>query len=341
MHMSFPPRSPSRPLAVQILGTGRCRPARSVSSAELERELELEEGWIVRTTGVHERRRAEEETALTMATSAAQRALDSARCAAREIDLIVAASSAPHQAIPCTAALVQRALGECDGVSACFDVNSTCLSFLNALQIAAHLIAAGVHERALVFSSELTRHTLNPREPESAALLGDGAAAVVVGASPPGSASAIVASRFVTYSSGAELTVCRGGGTAHHPNAPSTTAEMNLFHMDGPAVYRMATRLLAPWLAGFLAAIEWERGRIDAVVPHQASGRGVDLLTRQMGFRADQVVRNLETHGNCVAASLPLALAEAIENGRIERGQHVLLVGSGAGLSLGAVALVF
>lgn len=339
--MSFPSRSTIRALPVQILGAGRCLPAERLSSADLERELGLEEGWIVRTTGVHERRRAGEESAVTMATRAARHALDAARCGPREIDLIVGASSAPHQAIPCTAALVQRALGECDGMSACFDVNSTCLSFLNALQVVAHLVAAGVHERALVFSSELTRHSLNPREPESATLLGDGAAAVVVGASPSGSASAIVGSRFVTHSSGAELTVCRGGGTAHHPNAASTTPEMNLFHMDGPGVYRMATRLLAPWLAGFLASIEWEPGRIDAVVPHQASGRGVDLLTRQMQFRADQVVRNLETHGNCVAAALPLALAEAIENGRIERGQHVLLVGTGAGLSLGAVALVF
>lgn len=329
------------PLRVRLCGTGPFVPERRVTNEALETEWRLEPGWIERTTGVRERRRGEHDTTLSMALASATRALEAAHTSAAELDLIVAASTAPHQAVPCTAALVHRGLGAPDGSSTCFDVNSTCLSWLNALHVAAQFVHAGVHQRALVVSSEVTRHSIDPCEPESAVLLGDGAGAVVLGASPAGESSAILATSFATHSSGAELTVCRGGGTAHHPNDPGTSHAMNLFHMNGPGVYRMASRLLDPFLDGVLARAHWERDEIEHVVPHQASGRGVDLLTRLCGFRAEQVVRNVETRGNCAAAGMPLALAEAVAAGRIARGDRVLLIGTGAGLTLGAIALVY
>jgi 3-oxoacyl-[acyl-carrier-protein] synthase-3 len=329
------------PLRVQLLGVGSFLPEYRVSNAELERELGIESGWIERATGVRERRRCGEETALGMATAAARMALVSARLAPDQIDLVIGAASAPHQAVPCTAALVQHALGGGDGLSTCFDVNATCVSFLTALQIASSFVASGLHQRVLVVSSEVTSRSINPHERESAVLLGDAAAAAVIGASEPGDTGVILATSFVTHASGVELTVCRGGGTHHHPNDPATTPEMNQFHMNGPGIYRMANRLLDPFVSRVLAAAGWERGEVDVVVPHQASGRGVDLVTDLLRFRPEQIVRNVETRGNCAAASIPLALTEAVLDGRIRRGHKVLLLGTGAGLTLGAIAMTY
>jgi 3-oxoacyl-[acyl-carrier-protein] synthase-3 len=147
--------------------------------------------------------------------------------------------------------------------------------------------------------------------------------------------------RFATHSGGADLTECVGGGTRHHPNDPATTAEMNTFHMRGPAVFKMATRLMGPFLDVFLADAGADRADYAAVIPHQASLLAVRQLTERYGFRPEQVVLNLAERGNCIAASIPLALAEAVHAGRVRRGQRVLLLGTGAGLTLGAVDMVF
>ena len=328
-------------LSVKIAGLGAYLPERVVTSAELEAELGLEHGWVVRATGVLERRRATHETAASMAASAGRRALAAAGMSPAELDLIIAASSAPQQAIPCTAALVQRELGAPDGMSACFDVNATCLSFLAALQSAAHLVAAGSYRTALVVSSELVGRSLNPKEPESAVLFGDAAAAAVIVRTPEGEPSRVVWEQFATFSSGADLTTIRGGGTLHHPNDPATTPEQNMFQMSGSAIYKHAARRAGPFLEQFLARAGWERAQIDWVVPHQASGHAVAILNTRFGFRPEQVVSNLALRGNCVAASIPLALAEAVTAGRITRGQRVLLIGTGAGLTIGAVGLIF
>jgi 3-oxoacyl-[acyl-carrier-protein] synthase-3 len=328
-------------LPIQIAGLGYYLPERVVTSAELEAELGLQPGWIERVAGVRERRYATHETAVGMAATAARRALAAARIDLAEIDLIIAASSAPQQVIPCTAAFIQRELGAPDGASACFDLNATCLSFLFGLQTASHLLTAGTYRNALLISSEVSGYSLNFSQPESAVLFGDAAAAAVLRRTPPGESSAIVWEQFATYSSAADLTTIRGGGNLHHPNNPATTPELNLFHMEGPGIYRKAMRLIGPFLDTFCARAGWERGDIDAIVPHQANRHGLDLLGKRFGFHPEQVVINLPERGNCVAASIPLALAEAVQAERIERGQQVLLIGTGAGLTIGAVGLVF
>jgi 3-oxoacyl-[acyl-carrier-protein] synthase-3 len=258
-----------------------------------------------------------------------------------DLDAIIGASTGSQQAIPCTATLVQRELGAPEGASACFDVNATCLSFLFALQTAAHLLAAGAYNTMLLYSSEIASLSMNPNEPESAVLFGDAAAAAVLTRSAPGEASAIWHARFETYSRGARLTEIVGGGTLHHPNNPTTTPEMNLFHMDGPGIFRQAAPLAEGFVTRFFEHVPWKRGQIDAVVPHQGSRHVVEQLTRRLGFCEEQVIWGLAERGNCVAASIPLTLAEAVHAGRIQRGQRVLLIGTGAGLTIGAVALTF
>jgi 3-oxoacyl-[acyl-carrier-protein] synthase-3 len=329
------------PLPVKIAGLGAYLPERVVTSAELEERLGLPAGWIERRTGVRERRYNTGESASCMAARAAQRALAMAGVEAGEVDAFVGASSGPQQLIPCNAVFVQRELEAPEGRSVCFDMNATCLGFPVALWQMAHLIAAGVYRTAVVFSTEIASRSLNPCQKESYVLFGDGAAAAVLTRAEPGEPSAVHHAHFATHHSGAEHTQFVGAGSLHHPNDPATTPEMNLFDMDGPAVFRQGTRLIGPFLDEFFAAVGWHREDVDAVVPHQASRHAIELLTARLGFREEQVIINIAERGNCIAASMPLALTEAVEGGRIQRGQKVVLVGTGAGLTLGAVALTF
>jgi 3-oxoacyl-[acyl-carrier-protein] synthase-3 len=328
-------------LPVKLAGLGCYLPERRVTNQELEERFDIPARWIERATGVRERRYVTHETSAGMGAAAARMALEAAGMDVGDLDAIIGASTGNQQAIPCTAALVQRELGAPEGVSACFDMNATCLSFLFALQAAAHLIAAGVYQRVLIYSSEMASRSLNPNERESAVLFGDAAAAAIVTRSAPGEASAFWGAQFATYSSGASLTEIPGGGTLHHPNDVTTTPDMNLFHMDGPAIFKKAAVLAEPFLHRFFCQLGWSHAQIDAVVPHQGSRHVIELLTRRLGFHCEQVIWDLAERGNCVAASLPLTLTEAVQSGRIQRGQQVLLVGTGAGLTFGALALTF
>jgi 3-oxoacyl-[acyl-carrier-protein] synthase-3 len=312
-----------------------------VANADLETELGLTQGWIEPLTGVRERRRASGITAVGMAAQAARMAMEHAAVGADEIDLVVGASVSRQQLIPCTAAFVQRELDLPEGKSFCFDVDATCLSFLVALHAAAPLVASGAYRAALIYSAELTSRMFDAKEPETCVLFGDGAAAAVLTASGPDEGCALEGAAFATHHSGAELTQCPGGGTLHHPNDPTTTPDMNRFHMQGRAVLKQAVRLMVPFLDEFLVRVGWERDTIHRVVPHQTSRMGLAQWVSRGGFRPEQMVINLPERGNCVAASMPLALAEAVHAGDIRRGQRVLLIGTGAGLSLGAAAVTF
>lgn len=328
-------------LPVKIAGLGWYLPGRRVTSAELAGRYGTPPGLIERATGVYERRYAGGETAAGMGAAAARMALERAGIGSGELDAIIGASSAPQQCIPCTAALVQRELGAPEGHSLCFDINATCMSFMVALHTAAQLVAAGVYRTVLIYSSEIASPSLSPSAWESAALFGDAAAAAVITRSAPHEPSAIWHAHFATYSGAAGLAQCRGGGTLHHPNDPRTTPEMNMFEMQGLALFRQAMRIMRPFVDEFFSTLGWQREQVDTVVPHQASRHGVEQLSDRLGFRAAQVFTNLATRGNCVAASVPLALAEAEQGGRIRRGDRVLLIGTGAGLTVGALALTF
>jgi 3-oxoacyl-[acyl-carrier-protein] synthase III len=330
-------RLPTRYAA--LAGFGIYLPERRVPSGELDLLFGTRDGWVERATGVRERRWVRHETTEQMAACAARRALIAADVDPDDVGLVIAASASPRQLIPCTAVFVQRELGLRDGGSACFDVGATCLSWLVALDLAAQLVDAGRHRAILVVTSETASGSLNPREPESAGLFGDAAVAAVV--TPSRGASAIGGARLETHSSGADLAEFTGAGTRHHPNDPTTRAEMNMFHMQGKALVKMARRIVPPFLDRYFADTGASRSDYGTVVPHQASRLGVEALTANFGFTPAQVVNNLATRGNCIAASIPLAFAEAVEAGRIARGDRVLVVGSGAGVTLGAMELVY
>jgi 3-oxoacyl-[acyl-carrier-protein] synthase-3 len=328
-------------LPVKIAGLGWYLPEQRVTNAALADRFGVQVNWIEKASGVCERRHATSETSAQMGALAAQQALQHAGMTVDDLELIVGASTSPQQAIPCTAVFVQRELGAAEGRTACYDVNATCLSFLFALHHVAHLVAAGTYSTALIYSSEITSLSLNPREPQSAVLFGDAAAAAIITRAEDGEASAIHHAAFETYSSGAEATQLVTGGSLHHPLDPATTEDMFYFHMDGMAIFRQATTVAGSFLDRLFATLAWDRSEIAHVVPHQASRHAIEQLTQRYDFRPEQVVWNLATRGNCIAASIPLTLAEAVHQGRIRRGDRVLLIGTGAGLTIGACALTY
>lgn len=329
------------PSALRILGTGRDLPRRVVPSTDFDARWQRAPGTTFQDVGVRQRHvAAPDESSSAMAARAARQALDAAGLAPDALDCIVSACSVMEQAIPCLGAQVQRALGLGTSGIPAFDVNATCLSFLAALDLVSAAIAQGRYRHVLIVSSEIASAGLDPEDTSTAALFGDGAAAVVLGAAPADSASALLASRIETYAVGADLCQVRGGGTRLRSGTdPAAWRESSRFRMDGPATYKLAARYIRPFLARLLQQAGVAVQALDCIVPHQASGKALDHLTAALRLPPGRVVRTLPDFGNQVAASLPNALHEAVVSGALRRGQLVALLGSGAGLSLGGAVL--
>ena len=325
---------------VQIVGTGHYLPERVICNEQLAPMVGVDAAWIERATGVCQRRRVNGESTAEMAAHAVHRALSAADIKPNDIDVLISASAGKQQTIPCTAAFIHRQLGLTPRTFA-FDVDVTCLGFLAGVTVGSSLIAQGDYRNVVVVSSELASGTIDYSQPESAVLFGDAAAAAVLQPTSSDSRSRFLLSRFRTLSEGAQLAQIRGGGTACHPNQPTTTPEMNLFQMEGPKIFKLAARKMGEFIDDFLLELGWQRQEIDGVIPHQASRMALKQLTARYGFQPSQVFQNLAERGNCVAASLPLALAEAVEQQRIQRGDKILLLGTGAGVTLGAAALLY
>lgn len=327
-------------LPVKILGLGHYLPPRVVTNEQVEARCGLTPGWVARRTGVLQRRWVDGESSSWMGAQAARRALEAAELRLGDIDLILNASGTQQQAIPDGAPLIQRELGLGDSGVPCFSVHATCLSFLMALQVGARFLMTDECRHILIVSADIASCGLNFNQPESAALLGDAAAAAVIGLPKETDTSKIHAVHFATYGQGAELTQIRGGGSQCPPNHPDTTPEDNLFQMNGLQVLKLTRKhgtafleTLRPGLSSGLPGIRW-------VVPHQASKMGMELMYAY-GWPHDRVITTLERFGNCVAASLPLTLYEAVRLGQVQRGDEVLLVGTGAGLSIGGMILTY
>jgi 3-oxoacyl-[acyl-carrier-protein] synthase-3 len=318
-------------LRVRIAATAIYVPPRIETAAQLARRIGRSEQWIVTRTGVRERRISEEPVEV-MAARAARAALGSGP----PPDLIVNASTTTRQLIPDTSVFIQERLG-LEGIPS-FSVHSTCLSFLVALHNASALVGAGAYRRVLLVSAECASAARNMEEPESAALLGDGAAAAVLEPTPQDESSELQRFLMTTWPAGAALTELRGFGQRCLPGDGPSRPEDYLFTMDGPAVYRMARRRVVALVRDLLSSEGLQPEDVSWVVPHQASGPGLEFLAR-LGFRAERVVNVISRYGNCVAASIPMALAHVAGEGLLERGDRVLLLGTGAGLSVAGALL--
>jgi 3-oxoacyl-[acyl-carrier-protein] synthase-3 len=329
---------PRRPIALRIAAVGGHLPPRVVYSDELDLRTNMPEGWTLKHTGVAERRYVGEETVAEMGADALRQAMEIGGWAEPPRALI-SASAVPQQPIPCTAALIAREMAW--GGVPCFDVNATCLGFVLSLQVAGALLAAGTHERMAIVCAEIASKGLNWKQPESAGLMGDGAAAVLIETGTGD--SLLLGSLLETWPEGATTAEIRGGGSKLPPSQyrPGENTEDFLFHMDGASVFRLASEKMEAFVEQLVgnAATRWNE--IDWVIPHQASLPAIRHLARRLGIPSAKVVETIQQHGNVIAASMPLALHALITSGRLQRGQTVLFLGTAAGFSLGGALVVY
>lgn len=329
------------PRSLRILGTGAALPAEAVTSAALDERLGLPAGTVEERTGVRVRY-VEKGTAAALGARAARQALDAAGCTLDEVDLLVAASGTPDQPLPYNAALLHEELAPGHPLPS-FDVNSSCLSFLVALDLAATMLHVGQHRRILVVSSDLASVGLDFTDLGASAIFGDGAAAVVLG---PGedTGSALLSSAFATFSSGAHACEIRGGGSRWAPDrvaGEGDYADWCRFEMDGGAALRLAVRHLPGLVTRVLEEAGTGLDDLAVVVPHQASHLGLAWLRQHLGTAGERLVDVYAGQGNQVGASLPSALHAAVADGRLARGDRALLLGTGAGISMGGLVLCF
>ena len=313
----------------KIVGTGSYLPARSVSNQELQTRIETSDEWIVSRTGIESRHvAAEGEMTSDLAYQACLRAMEAAGVSAAEVDLIVVATTTPDMVMPSTACLLQARLGVTRG--AAFDVQAVCTGFIYALTLADKLVASGAHRCALVVGAEVFSRLLDWNDRRTCVLFGDGAGAVVLKRSAePGIYSGHL------HADGTLSSILRvNGGIANGVLRGNPFLEM-----DGQAVYRTAVRVLAECAHEALSHSGKTIADVDWLVPHQANIRILNTTADKLGLPMSKVVTTVARQGNTSAASVPLALDAATRDGRIQPGQHVLLLGVGAGMTWGSVLL--
>jgi 3-oxoacyl-[acyl-carrier-protein] synthase-3 len=311
-----------------VFGTGSALPVRKVSNAELAETVDTTDEWIVERTGIRFRHIAGEgETTSSLATAAARSALASANMVPTDIDLIVLATATPDQTFPASATLVQAALGIDDCVA--FDVGAVCSGFLYAVSIAESMIRAGSATNALVIGAETFSRILDWEDRTTCVLFGDGAGAIVLGATEDG--RGLLSARLHADGRHNQLLYVDGG--------PSTTGTVGKLRMKGREVFRHAVTNLASVMGEALDAAGLTPDDVDWVVPHQANARILDATSKKLGLPPEKVVVTVADHANTSAASVPLALDTAVRDGRIKPGDLVVLEAMGGGFTWGAAVL--
>jgi 3-oxoacyl-[acyl-carrier-protein] synthase III len=311
-----------------VLGTGSALPKRRVTNAELAETVDTSDEWIVERTGIRSRYIAgDDETTASLGSDAARKALDAAGLDATAIDLIILATATPDQTFPASATKIQASLGINDCVA--FDVAAVCSGFLYALSVAESIIRAGSAQTALVIGSETFSRILDWEDRGTCVLFGDGAGAIVLGGVEDG--RGVLSAKLHADGRHNQLLYVDGG--------PSTTGTVGKLRMQGPAVFKHAVTNLANVLTETLDAVGLTAADVDWVVPHQANARILDATAKKLGLDPAKVVVTVDQHANTSAASVPLALDQAVRDGRIKPGQLVVLEAMGGGFTWGAAAI--
>jgi 3-oxoacyl-[acyl-carrier-protein] synthase-3 len=316
-------------LRSQIAGCGAYLPERILTNLELADRLDTSDEWIRQRTGIGQRRiAAPGELTSDLAFRAAERALASAGMSARDLDLVVVATATPDNTFPATATKVQARLGMTRG--AAFDVQAVCAGFIFALSVADNALRLGQARTAVVIGAETFSRILDWEDRGTCVLFGDGAGALVLKAVPISSPDG----RFVLsnhlHSDGRQYDILYVDG------GPSSTRSAGLLRMQGREVFRQAVQHLSEVIDEALRANNLSAADIDWLVPHQANSRIIDGMGRKLGLPPNKIVMTIDRHANTSAASIPLALDAAVEDGRIKPGDLVLMEALGGGLSWGA-----
>lgn len=315
----------------KILGTGSYLPTKKLSNADLAEIVDTSDEWITTRTGIKNRHiAADDEKSSDLATAAAKQALEAAGLGAADIDLIVVATSTPDMQFPSTASIVQQKLG----IAGCpaFDVQAVCAGFIYAIATANAYVKSGMARKALVIGTDVFSRIMDWTDRSTCVLFGDGAGAVVLGASDePG----ILHSKL-----------CADGNYRHLLQTPGQIANgavcgAPFLQMDGPGVFKFAVKALAKVAEEVIAEAGMTPEQIDWLVPHQANYRIIESTARHLKLDMDKIVLTVQDHGNTSAASIPLALDYGVRNGNIQRGHTLLLEGIGGGFAWGAVLLKY
>jgi 3-oxoacyl-[acyl-carrier-protein] synthase III len=319
-----------------VTGWGRYAPAQVLTNADLERMVDTSDEWIRTRTGIRERRvAAAHETTASMAAVAGLRAIRTAGIEPDDIDLILVATLTPDYWMPSTAALVKEAIGNTK--AAAFDVMAACSGFVYAFSTAQAYITGGLAKHVLVIGAELLTRFLDYTDRSTCILFGDGAGAVVLsGSDEPGGALGI---EMTTEPQGAYMIWLPAGGAKAPPSAGTIARGEHYIRMEGNATYRFATKTMATTALESIRRSGLEPDDIDLFIPHQANVRIIESVAKGLGLPMDKMYVNLDRYGNTSAASVPIALAEAVNEGRVKIGDNVTIVAFGAGLTSGAVTI--
>jgi 3-oxoacyl-[acyl-carrier-protein] synthase-3 len=321
---------------VHVAGWGAYAPSQVLTNADLERMVDTSDEWIVTRTGIRERRIAGPgETTASMATVAALRAIAVAGLDSNDIDLIIVGTLTPDYLLPSAATLVKQAIGNTR--AAAMDLAAACSGFVYGYGVAHAYVSSGMARHALVVGSETMSRCTDFTDRGTCVLFGDGAGAAVLSASDePGGAVGI---ELTTDTAATYSIWIPGGGGARPASTAMLASREQYMRMRGGETFKLAVRKLGSTAMAALAKAGWSLDDVDLVVPHQANSRIVDALAKSIGFPMDRIFVNIDRYGNTSAASVPIALTEAVAAGRIKQGDRIVLVAFGAGGTSGAIAL--
>jgi 3-oxoacyl-[acyl-carrier-protein] synthase-3 len=321
-------------IRTRIVGTGSYVPEKVLTNQELEKIVDTSDEWITTRTGIKERRiTSNGETSSTLATNAAQRALDMAGISPQELDLIVVGTVTPDMFFPSVGCLVQDKLGARKAVA--FDVSAGCTGFIYALSVVDSLIKVGNYQKALVIGTENLSKITDYQDRATCVLLGDGSGAVVLvrGEGERG----IISTNLYSDGSYANLLYQPGGGSAIPPTPESLAQRLHYLKMDGNRLFKIAVKSLGDTVIEILERNNIKESEIDLLIPHQANLRIIQAIAKRLNLPEEKVFINIQKYGNTSSASIPIALDEAHREGRIREGSLVLFNAFGAGLTWGAV----
>lgn len=319
-----------------IVGWGKYVPPKVMTNHDLSKIVDTSDEWIVPRTGIRERRIAgAKESTFTMGYVAAREALEKADILPTEVGLIICATATPEHTFPSTASLIQDALGATH--AGAFDLSAGCAGFVYALSLGAQVIQGGGHKVVLVVGSETLSRVTNWKDRGTCILFGDGAGAVVLQASEQ--RGGVLSTLVRSDGSGGDLLIIPAGGSKL-PTSPETVLRnQHTIQMDGREVFRFATRVVEKSTHEVLEQAGLTLDDVELFIPHQANLRIIQAGARALGVDESRVFVNLEKYGNTSSASVPLALCEAVDTGRIRSGDHLVLIGFGAGLAWAAAVV--
>nr|MCS5624891.1 beta-ketoacyl-ACP synthase III [Candidatus Neomarinimicrobiota bacterium] len=319
---------------IRIVAMGKYLPEK-VDSDEIEKRHGIPSGWSQKYSGVVSRHYVNEESVGFMGARAAEQALKNSNLTLNDIDLIISAGGSHDYIIPNQASIIKNQM-EGGNSSDCpaIDIDSTCLSFVTALSIVSKILDGESMKTALIVSSEVASKGLDYSNWETTTLFGDGAGAAVVMYDEE-SDSCIVKANQKTYSEGAYNAIIEGGGIVNYFNEHPYDPQMHSFKMKGKKMLRMAKKKLPEFIDVFFSDLNCKLTDCTVVIPHQASKMGLHIFKQMYNFKDNQLKESLANYGNCIAASIPMTLADCIERGEIKRGDTCFMVGTSAGFSIG------